>query len=108
MRKQKPHLLKALQPYKEVLEKEVWGPVFWKLLHQRAKSGLTKRWLDGFTESIMCPDCKEHFLELRARFPLEAFADHEAWAWAMHNCVNTERSNKPFYSWEEFQRHKDD
>ncbi len=104
-----PKPLKALQPYKDVLEKDVWGPVFWKMLHTRAlEHGLTKRWLDGFTDAIMCKDCKEHFIELRARFPLEVFVDDEAWAWAMHNAVNTERSNKPFYSWEEFQRHRND
>lgn len=108
MKARQPKPLKALQPYKEVLAKEVWGPVFWKVLHHRAKRGLTERWLDGFEAAIMCPDCKEHFGLLRQRFPLRAFADSEHWAWAMHNMVNTERSNKPFYSYEEWQRHKDD
>lgn len=103
-----PQPLKALQPYKETLAKDVWGPVFWKVLHHRAKKGLTEKWLDGFTASIMCPDCKEHWVELRQRFPRKAFADDEAYAWLLHNMVNTERSNKPFYSWEEFQRNKDD
>ncbi len=103
-----PKPLKALVPYKEILDKPVWGPVYWALLHNRAKTGLTKRWLDGFEAAIMCPDCKEHFHELRERFPIEAFASDEAWAWAMHNAVNTERANKPFYSWEEFRRHRDD
>lgn len=104
-----PKPLKALKAYLEVEEKDVWGPVYWSLLHRRAKEqGLTERWLDGFESAIVCPDCKEHFVELRSRFPRAVFADDEAWAWAMHNAVNTERANKPFYSWAEFQRHRND
>lgn len=109
MMKKTPKPLKALRVYLTVEAKEVWGPVYWKLLHRRAKEqGLTERWLDGFTEAIPCPDCKEHFIELRTKFPRETFADDESWAWAMHNAVNTERSNKPFHSWAEYQRHRDD
>lgn len=103
-----PKPLKALQPYKETLAKEIWGPVFWEVFHQRAKKGFTKPWLDGFAASIICPDCREHFIELRHRFPQEAFASDEHWAWLIHNMVNTERSNKPYYSYEEWKRNKDD
>lgn len=103
-----PKPLKALQAYREVLDLEVWGPIYWKILHERAKSGLTKRWLDGFESAIMCPDCKLHFAQLRIRFPLELFASHEAAVFVWHNMVNTERANKPFYAHEEWLRHKDD
>lgn len=103
-----PKPLKALQPYKETLAKDVWGPVFWRIFHLRAKKGFTTAWLDGFEASIMCPDCKEHFVELRKRFPIKAFSSDETWAWLVHNMVNTERSNKPFYSFEEWERNKDD
>jgi len=102
-----PKPLRALLPYKEVLEKDVWGPVYWKILHLRAKTGLTERWLDGFEAATMCPDCKEHFAELRKRFPREAFASDETWAWTIHNMVNIERANKPFYSYAEWMRNKD-
>ena len=95
--------LKVLQHYKEVIEKEVWGPVFWTVLHKKAKQGLTKNWLNKFTESIICPDCKEHFIELQKRFPIDIFCS-EVWAWLVHNMVNTERSNKPFFSWKEYER----
>lgn len=108
MKAKQPKPLKALQPYKEVLEKEVWGPVFWKVLHHRAKQGLTERWLDGFQAAIMCPDCLLHFCQLRERFPRKAFADDEHAVWFWHNAVNTERANKPFYYYEEWLRHKDD
>lgn len=103
-----PKPLKALLPYKETLEKDVWGPVFWKVFHLKSKKGFAKQWLDGFEASIMCPDCKEHFAELRQRFPREAFASDEDWGWLVHNMVNTERSNKPFYSYAEWRRNKDD
>lgn len=98
--------LKVLQPYKEVLEKPVWGPVFWTVFHKKAKKGFTQRWLNQFAVSIICPDCKEHFEELLKRFPIKIFRkeDHELWAWLIHNMVNTERSNKPFFSWEEYER----
>lgn len=82
--------------------------MFWKLLHKRAKTGLTKRWLDSFESSIPCPDCREHFTELRQRFPLDLFADHEAAVFVWHNAVNTERANKPFYSFSAWKRHKND
>lgn len=98
-----PKPLKALLPYKEVLEKEVWGPIYWKVLHQRAKiHGLTNRWLDGFAAAIMCPLCQEHFRQTRERYPLEVFAGPEEWVWHVHNVVNTERSNKPFMPWREY------
>jgi hypothetical protein len=99
-----PKPLKALLPYKEVLEKEVWGPIYWKLLHNRAKThGLTERWLDGFEAAIMCPLCQEHFRQMREQYPLEVFATSEAWAWFVHNRVNEERANKPFMPWREYQ-----
>lgn len=103
-----PKPLKALLPYKETLAKEVWGPVYWKVLHLRAKKGLTERWLDSFEAAIMCPDCKLHWKDLRGRFPRCVFKDDEHYAWAMHNFTNTEHANRPFYSYEEWLRHKDD
>jgi hypothetical protein len=96
--------LKVLEPYKEVLEKPVWGPVFWAVFHKKAKQGFTKQWLKRFSNSIMCPDCKEHFEELLIRFPIEIFDNHEVYAWILHNMVNTERANKPYFSWSEYMR----
>lgn len=95
--------LKELAVFKDILEKDVWGPVFWSLFHKQAKRGFSKLWLDQFEKSIICPDCREHFIELRKRFPIYKF-DSEVWAWLIHNMVNTERSNKPFYSWDEYER----
>lgn len=93
---------------KDILEKPVWGPVFWKVFHMQAKKGFTERWLDRFDASIICPDCKEHWIALRSRFPRCVFKDDECWGWAMHNFTNTEHANRPFYSYEEFQRHRND
>lgn len=107
--------LKVLQPYKEVIEKEVWGPVFWTVFHKKAKGGFTKQWLKRFGNSIPCPDCKEHYFELLQRFPIELFDrpkakgyNNEVYAWLIHNMVNTERSNKPFFSWKEYERKYND
>ena len=97
-----PKPLKALLPYKEVLEKEVWGPIYWKILHHRAKRGLTERWLDGFEAAIMCELCKEHFRQMREQYPREIFAGDEEFCWFIHNRVNLERSNKPFMPWREY------
>lgn len=106
--KKAPKPLKALLSFLTIQEKEIWGPVFWKLLHRRAKTGLTKRWLDSFEASIPCPDCRDHFASLRERMPLELFADHEAAIFVWHNLVNTERANKPYFTHTEWLRHKDD
>lgn len=95
--------LKALLPYKEVLEKEVWGPIYWKMLHNRAKThGLTERWLAGFEAAIMCDLCREHFRQLREKYPMCIFAGPEEFGWFLHNRVSEERSNKPFMPWREY------
>lgn len=99
-----PKPLRVLAGYKNILEKPVWGPVFWKILHHRAKEhGLTERWLDGFQAAIMCPMCKDHFRLLRERYPRHLFKNDEAWAWMVHNCTNTEQSNKPFFTWLDYE-----
>lgn len=101
--------LKQLEIFADILDKPIWGPVFWILFHKQSKIGFTENWLDQFTESIICPYCKEHFKELRQRFPLiynvtidKLIKAHEYWGWLIHNMVNTEQSNKPFFSWEEY------
>lgn len=108
--------LAQLEIFGDILDKPIWGPVFWKLFHKQSKAGFTEKWLDQFQESIICPNCKEHFIELRQRFPLHDFSNpvitpyksnikfHEYWGWLIHNMVNTERANKPFFSWEEYER----
>lgn len=99
--------LKVLAPYKEVIEKEVWGPVFWTVFHKKAKEGFADKWLRRFGNSIPCPDCKEHYFELLQRFPIKLFhksKSDEIYAWMLHNMVNTERSNKPYFSWKEYER----
>lgn len=95
-----------LKIYRDVLEKHVWGPVYWTLFHKQAQKGFTERWLNQFERAIPCPDCREHFAELRQRFPLYMFKD-EVWAWLIHNMVNTEQSNKPFYSWASYERNRE-
>lgn len=100
--------LAVLASYKEVLDKPVWGPVFWIVFHDKAKKGFTREWLIRFGNSIPCPDCKEHYMELLKRFPINLFMPkrlHVLYGWLLHNMVNTERSNKPFFSWEEY-KHK--
>jgi hypothetical protein len=96
--------LKQLEVFGDILDKPIWGPVFWILFHKQAKNKFTEEWLDQFQESIICQNCKEHFTELRQRFPIKIFKDHEVYAWLIHNMVNTERANKPFFSWEEYER----
>jgi hypothetical protein len=53
--------VKNLAIYKDVLEKPVWGPVFWTLFHKQAKQGFSESWLNQFEKAIPCPDCREHF-----------------------------------------------
>lgn len=95
-----------LKIYRDVLEKSVWGPVYWTLFHKQAQRGFSERWLNQFEAAIPCPDCRDHFKELRERFPRWCFTD-EVWAWLLHNMVNTERSNKPFYTWAEYERNRE-
>lgn len=103
MNKKAPKPLKGLLVYKDVIEKEIWGPVFWKVLHYRAKSpGLTERWLNGFEAAIPCLLCQEHLRQLREKYPMKVFASSEAYSWFLHNRVSEERSNKNFMPWREY------
>ena len=57
-------------------DKEVWGKVFWSILHRvGADSGLTTKWLEEFTEAIVCPFCRAHFKELLRLCPRSCAPD---------------------------------
>ncbi len=85
--------------------KDVWGRLLWEILIRRAKrSGLTKKWLDEFESAIPCPICREHFIEIRKRYPIHIFSKQVYWVWNAKNVTNTERTNKPFFTFTEFEK----
>lgn len=97
--------LESLKVYAKETDKTVWGPFFWQVLHNQAKEyKITTRWLNAFIKAIPCHDCREHFIETIKNHPIEVAKNDLLWTWIVHNIVNTERSNRPFFSLNEFKR----
>jgi len=90
----------------------IWGPLGWMTLHSaaslypdaptEAERQLMIKWLDLFRDTITCPSCQGHFVELlqnyRAQFPnmLYTRSDFMLFTFRAHNAVNR-RLNKPIY-----------
>lgn len=76
-------------------DKDVWGPVLWKELHDRADRyemdvEAELRWIDIFTSWIPCGECKNHFVDiLNAKQPdLSSKTAYKNWTIDVHNIVN--------------------
>jgi hypothetical protein len=78
---------------------EIFGPVFWDVLHRYANDNVyNKRWLTAFTDAIPCSDCRNHFRDFKHPTVSENFA---MWAFEKHNKVN-ERLNKKNFTLEDY------
>lgn len=72
-----------------------WGPIKWAELHFRASyPGLRLEvesiWLDMYIDSLPCEICRQHFRELRRKFPedLSSRRSYYEWTVKIHNKVN--------------------
>jgi hypothetical protein len=90
----------------------VWGPLGWMALHSAAslypdtptpaEQQLMTKWLDLFRDTITCPSCQAHFVQLlanyRAQFPNMMYSRSNFMLFTLraHNDVN-KRINKPIY-----------
>jgi len=94
-----------LKTFSKEKNADVWGPIFWLALHNYAKyNKLTPQWLRDFTKTIPCQECRGHFREAIKNHPLTIAKNHLIWTWLIHNIVNTERSNKPFFPLNKFNK----
>jgi hypothetical protein len=82
----------------------VWGPILWKVLHDRAAEyamaiDAETRWLKIFQSWIPCGECKSHFRRLVSEMPpdLSSRKNYAHWAVDVHNKVN-ESLGKPIFS----------
>lgn len=82
----------------------VWGPILWKVLHDRAAEyamaiDAETRWLKIFQSWIPCGECKSHFRRLVSEMPpdLSSRKKYAKWAVDVHNKVN-ESLGKPIFS----------
>lgn len=75
---------------------KTWGPPKWQQLHTAAAANLlTPEWMDKFTASLPCGDCRSGWQAILLRLPVR-WDDQYGWSVEAHNLTNV-KLGKPVW-----------